>query len=161
MLFKTIKKREDDIKKKHLFYIFLGLYHSLLLIGWYELKKNDFIWICGEILIVVISLLYLILSYIYVDWGNIKLKSGKMIVWYVPKGFLKIKYEDINFIDIEPISDIVDYKVYGYSKKEQKIVYLSTNKGNYKIYCKTPKKLINAIYLQINKLNQNNTDIAN
>lgn len=137
------------------------MYKLLQFIRWYDLKKSNTLWIVVNIVVYTLLFLYCYLSYLYVDWGNIKLKSEKMVVWYVPKGFLKIKYEDINFIDIEPINDIVDYKVYGYSKKEQKIVYLSTNKGNYKIYCKTPKKLINAIHSQINKLNQNNLDIAN
>lgn len=137
------------------------MYNLFQFIRWYDMKKLDTLRIVVNIVVYSLLFLYCYLSYLYVDWGNIKLKSEKMVVWYVPKGFLKIKYEDINFIDIEPIKDITDYKIYGYSKKEQKIVYLSTNKGNYKIYCKTPKKLINAIYLQINKLNQNNTDIAN
>ena len=127
-------------------YFVWGLERCLDLISWYNIKKNDALWISSAIFIVILCFTYFILACSYIEWGNIKIRSDKMVVWYVPKGFLKIKYKDINFIDVEPINDVTDYKIYGYSKKEQKIVYISTNKGNYKIYCKTPKKLINAIY---------------
>ena len=150
---KTIKENECFARVKYLLFFVWGIERCLIFVSWYDIKKTNALWVGSCIFIITLSFTYFILAYSYIDWGNIKLKSEKMVVWYVPKGFLKIKYEDINFIDIEPISDIVDYKVYGYSKKEQKIVYLSTNKGNYKIYCKTPKKLINAIHSQINKLN--------
>ena len=151
MHLKTIKKCENHIKIIYTILFLYGIYNLFQFIRWYNIKKANTLWVVLSIVVYTLLFLYCYLSYLYVEWGNIKIKSEKMVVWYVPKGFLKIKYEDINFIDVEPINDVTDYKIYGYSKKEQKIVYISTNKGNYKIYCKTPKKLINAIYSENNQ----------